>query len=94
MVALCYIAHAIVHVAYAEVGAGRTAWLIAARKLPTIAAALLLGALGRGLSAVEVAGLLAVASAAQMLWNIWERAHTDLRTGDDPGPATPTRMPA
>jgi len=33
MVALCYIAHAIVHVAYAEVGAGRTAWLIAARKL-------------------------------------------------------------
>ena len=48
MVALCYVAHAIVPVAYAEAGAGRTAWLIAARKLLTIAAALVLGAFGEG----------------------------------------------
>lgn len=94
MVALCYIAHAIVHVAYAKAGAGRAAWLITARKLPTIVAALLLGAFGRGLSAVDVAGILAVASGAQMLWDIWNRAHTDPRTGRDPGPAMPTRMPA
>ena len=86
MVALCYLAHAIVHVAYARAGAGRTAWLIAARKLLTIGAALLLGVLGSGLSAVAVAGILAVASGAQMLWNIWDRAHTDLDTGEDPGP--------
>ena len=94
MVALCYIAHAIVHVAYAQTGAGRTAWLIVARKLVTIAAALLLGVFGGGLPAVDVAGILAVASGAQMLWNIWDRARTDPRTGGDPGPATPTRMPA
>jgi len=81
MVALCYVAHAIMHVAYARAGAGRTAWLIVARKLLTIAAALLLGALGGGLSAVEVAGILAVASAVQMLWNMWNRAHTDPTTG-------------
>ena len=86
MVALCYVAHAIVDVAYAEAGAGSTAWLIAARKLLTIAAALLLGAFGGGLSAVEVAGILALASGAQMLWNIWDRAHADPRTGRDPGP--------
>jgi low temperature requirement protein LtrA len=86
MVALCYVAHAIVHVAYAEAGAGRTAWLIAARKLATIAAALLLGVFGGGLSAVEVAAILAVASAVPMLWNVWDRAHTDPHTGGDPGP--------
>jgi hypothetical protein len=86
MVALCYVAHAIVHVAYAEAGAGRTAWLIAARKLLTIATALLLGVFGGGLSAVEVAGILAVASGLQMLWNIWDRVHADPRTGEDPGP--------
>jgi low temperature requirement protein LtrA len=86
MVALCYVAHTIVHVAYAQAGAGRTARLVAARKLPTIAAALLLGALGGGLSAVEVAGILAVVSGAQMLWNMWDRAHTDVRSGEDPGP--------
>jgi low temperature requirement protein LtrA len=56
MVALCYVAHAIVHIAYAKAGAGREAWLVAARKIPTIAAALLLGALGAGLSTVAVAG--------------------------------------
>ena len=94
MVALCYVAHSIVHVAYAQVAAGRTAWFIAARKLPTIAAALLLGALGGGLSAVEVAAILAVASGLQVLWSIWDRAHTDLRTGEDPGPAMPARTPA
>jgi hypothetical protein len=86
MVALCYVAHAIVHVAYAQAGAGRTAWRIATRKLLTIAAALLVGALGSGLSAVEVAEILAAASGAQVLWNIWDRAHADLRTGEDPGP--------
>jgi hypothetical protein len=86
MVALCYVAHAIVHIAYAEAGAGRTAWLIAARKLPTIAAAMLVGALGGELSAVEVAGILALASGVQVLWNIWDRARTDPRTGGDPGP--------
>ena len=78
MVALCYIAHAIVHVAYAQVGAGRTAWLIAARKLVTITAALLLGAFGSGLSAVDVAGILAAASGVQLLWNIWDRVRAHL----------------
>jgi low temperature requirement protein LtrA len=86
MVALCYFAHAIVHVAYAEAGGGRTAWLIVARKVPTIVAALLVGALGAGLSAVGVAALLAGAAGAQVLWNIWDRAHADARTGEDPGP--------
>ena len=86
MVALCYVAHAIMHIAYAKAGAGRTAWLIVARKIPTIAAALLLGALGTGLSAVAVAGILALAAGAQVLWNIWERAHADAGNGDDPGP--------
>ncbi|HET7464485.1 MAG TPA: low temperature requirement protein A [Longimicrobium sp.] len=86
MVALCYVAHAIVHIAYAKAGAGREAWLVVARKIPTIAAALLLGALGAGLSAVGVAGVLAGAAGAQVLWNIWERAHADARNGGDPGP--------
>lgn len=86
MVALCYVAHSIVHIAYAEAGAGRVAWLIATRKLLTIAAALLLGVLGEGSSAVEVAGILAAASGVQVLWNLWNRAHTDARTGGDPGP--------
>jgi hypothetical protein len=86
MVALCYVAHAIVHIAYAKAGAGRSGWLVAARKIPTIAAALLLGALGAGLSTVGIAGVLAAAAGAQVLWNLWERAHTDARSGDDPGP--------
>jgi len=85
-VALCYVAHAIVHIAYAKAGAGRRGWLIVARKVPTIVAVLLLGALGTGLSAVGVAGVLAGAAGAQVLWNIWERAHTDARDGEDPGP--------
>jgi low temperature requirement protein LtrA len=86
MVALCYVAHAIVHIAYAEAGAGRRAWIIVARKIPTIAAALLLGALGAGLSTVSVAGVLAAAAGAQVLWNIWDRARADARDGEDPGP--------
>ena len=86
MVALCYVAHAIVHVSYARVGGGRRAWLMVARKIPTIAAALLLGALGSGLSSVGVAGVLACAAGAQVLWSMWERAHVDARTGEDPGP--------
>src|SRR4029453_350979 len=77
MVALCYVAHAIVHIAYAKAGAGRSAWLIVARKIPTIAVALLLGAFGAGLSAVGVAGLLAAAAGAQVVWSIWDRAHAD-----------------
>src|SRR5690348_5303192 len=36
MVALCSVAHASVHVAYAEAGAGGRAWRIVARKLVTI----------------------------------------------------------
>ncbi len=91
MVALCYIAHAIVHIAYAKAGAGRQGWLIAARKIPTIGAALLLGALGEGLSAVTVAGLLACAAGAQVVWNIWDRAHADARRGEDPGPGLAQR---
>jgi hypothetical protein len=75
-----------VHIAYAKAGAGRRAWLIVARKVPTIAAALLLGALGAGLSPVAVAGALATAAAAQVLWNIWDRADTGADTGGDPGP--------
>jgi low temperature requirement protein LtrA len=86
MVALCYVAHAIVHVAYAQVGAGRRAWLVVARKIPTIAAALLLGALGARLSAVGVAGVLASAAGAQVLWNLWDRARAGARNGEDPGP--------
>ena len=86
MVALCYVAHAIVHIAYAKAGAGRHAWRIVARKVPTIAAALLLGALGAGLSPVAVAGVLATATLAQVLWNIWDRAHADAGSGGDPGP--------
>ena len=86
MVALCYVAHAIVHIAYAEAGAGRRAWLVAARKIPTIGAALLLGALGGGMSAVTVAALLACAAGAQVVWNIWDRAHADARHGGEPGP--------
>jgi low temperature requirement protein LtrA len=86
MVALCYFAHAIVHIAYAEAGAGKKAWLIAARKLVTIAAALMLGAFGGGMSAIAVTAVLAVASGVQVLWSIWDRAHADARTGEDPGP--------
>ena len=86
MVALCYAAHLIVHIAYAHAGAGKTAWLIAARKLVTIVSALLVGMLGKELSAVAVAALLAVASGVQVLWNIWDRAHADDRTGKNPGP--------
>ena len=85
MVALCYVAHAVMQVAYAKAGAGRRAWLIATRKIPTIGAALLLGALGEGLSAIAVAGLLAAAAGAQVVWNIWDRAHADARQGE-PGP--------
>jgi low temperature requirement protein LtrA len=86
MVALCYVAHVIVHVAYVKSGAGRRGWVIVARKIPTIAAALLLGALGRGLSAVSVAAVLAVAAGAQVLWNIWDRARAHEATGNDPEP--------
>jgi hypothetical protein len=86
MVALCYVAHAVMHVAYAKAGEGGRAWLVVARKFTTIAAALLLGALGAGLSAVAVAGLLASAAGAQVVWNIWDRAHADARNGEDPGP--------
>jgi hypothetical protein len=35
---------------------------------------------------VAVAGVLAGAAGAQVLWNIWERAHADARNGEDPGP--------
>lgn len=94
MVALCYVAHGVVHVAYAQAGAGTTAWLIAVRKIVTIVAALLLGTFGVGLSAVDVAGILTAASGVQLLWSIWERARTDPRTGADPGPAMPARTPA
>jgi len=76
MVALSYVAHAIVHIAYAKAGAGRRAWLIVGRKLLTIAAALLLGAFGAGLSAVGVAGVLTFAAGAQVLWDIRDRART------------------
>lgn len=86
MVALCYVAHAIMHIAYANAGAGRRAWRIVARKFLTIAAALLLGALGSGLSAVSVAGLLAVAAGVQVLRNLRDRAHADAENGEDPGP--------
>ena len=75
MVALCYAAHGIMYIAYAKAGAGRRALLIAARKILTIAAALLLGALGAGLSAVAVAAWLACAAGVQVLWSIWDRAH-------------------
>ena len=91
MVALCYLAHGIVHVAYAKSGAGREGWLIAARKLVTITAALMIGLLGEGLTAVGVAALLAGAAGAQVLWNLWERAHTDVRSGGDPGPGLAQR---
>ena len=86
MVALCYAAHAIAHIAYAEAGAGRTAWLIALRKIVTIATALLLGMFGGTLSALQVTAILAGASGVQLLWSIWERAHADPRTAGDPGP--------
>src|SRR5678815_5531554 len=86
MVALCYVAHAIVHIAYAKAGAGQRAWLIAAPIVGILRAALLLGALGEGLSAVTVAALLACAAGAQVVWNIWDRAHADARSGEDPGP--------
>ena len=86
MVALCYVAHSIVHVSYANAGAGRQAWFMVARKIPTIAIALLLGALGTGLSAVSVAGVLASAAGAQVLWNIWDRTHASAQYGEDPGP--------
>ena len=86
MVALCYAAHAIVHIAYAKAGGGQTAWLIVVRKIATIAAALLLGAAGAGLSAVGVTGLLAAAAGAQVVWSIWDRARADAGNGDDPGP--------
>jgi hypothetical protein len=85
MVALCYLAHAIVHIAYAEAGAGREAWLVAARKLLTIGGAVAIGIFGEGLSAVGVAMLLAAAAVVQVLWNIWDRARTDAREGE-PGP--------
>jgi len=86
MVALCYVAHAIVHIAYAQAGAGRQAWLIVARKIPTIVAALLIGALGDGMSAKGVAAWLALAAGAQVLWNVWDRARADASEGEDPGP--------
>lgn len=86
MVALCYVAHALVHIAYAKTGAGQRAWTIVARKVLTIAAALLLGAFGAGLSAVEVAGVLACAAGVQILWNIWDRARAGKGDGGDPGP--------
>jgi low temperature requirement protein LtrA len=86
MVALCYLAHAIVHIAYARAGGGRTSLFLAARKIPTIAAALLVGAFGQGLSAVGVATILVVAAGVQVAWNLWNRAHTDTRGGGDPGP--------
>lgn len=86
MVSLCYAAHGIAHIAYAKAGAGRQAWLMVARKIPTIVVALLLGALGRGLSAESVAAVLAAATGAQVLWNIWDRAHAHPGKGDDPGP--------
>ena len=86
MVALCYAAHAIMHIAYAHVGGGSKAWMVAARKLITIAAALLLGGLGSGLAAIEVAGILAAASGLQVLWSLWDRARTDRDSGEDPGP--------
>ncbi|MBV9497453.1 MAG: low temperature requirement protein A [Acidobacteria bacterium] len=84
MVALCYVAHGIVHIAYAKAGGGRRAWGIVARKLLTIAAALLLGVVGTGLSAVAVAGVLACAAGVQVLWNIRDRARAG--KGADPGP--------
>ncbi len=86
MVALCYMAHAVVHIAYAEAGAGREGWTVAARKLLTITAVVMLGLFGGGLSAVSVAALLAGAAGAQVLWNRWERAPTHARSGGDPGP--------
>jgi len=86
MVALCYFAHGIMHVAYARAGEGRHALLIAGRKILTIAAALLVGAFGEGLSAVGVAALLACAAGAQLLWSIWDRVRADPRSGEDPGP--------
>ena len=93
MVALCYVSHAIVHIAYAQAGAGRAAWLIAARKLVTIAAALLLGAFGGTLSAVEVAAILAIASGVQVLWSIWDRAQDRSRDLGVPRPVSTLSIP-
>lgn len=92
MVALCYVAHGIMHIAYAKAGAGRRAWILASRKVLTIAAALLLGAFGARLSAVAVAGVLACAAGAQVLWNIWDRAQAG--EGGDPGPGLPSARPS
>ena len=75
MVVLCYFAHAILHIAYAQAGGGRRALFIAARKIVTIAAALMLGAFGAGLSPVAVAAILSVASFVQVLWSLSDRAH-------------------
>jgi len=74
------------HIAYAQAGAGRQAWRVVARKILTIGAALLIGALGEGTSALTVAVLLAGAAGAQVVWNIWDRAHADARHGGEPGP--------
>ena len=86
MVALCYAAHGIVHVAYAAAGAGGLGWGIASRKLLTIGGALAVAAFGEGLSAVGVALVLVCAAGAQVLWNIWDRARTNLHGGGNPGP--------
>jgi len=43
----------------------------------------------RRASEATVAGLLAAAAGAQVIWSIWERAHTDADDGDDPGPGLP-----
>lgn len=83
MVALCYLAHAIMHIAYAKAGAGRRAWRVVARKLLTITAALLLGALGGGLSAAGVAGVLACAAGTQVLWSLWDRKRAGEGEGAD-----------
>jgi low temperature requirement protein LtrA len=86
MMALCYLAHAIAHVAYSRAGGGRRSLHLAARKAPTIAVALLLGALGHGQSSVTVAAILALAAATQVVWSLVDRAQTHPGNGEDPGP--------
>jgi low temperature requirement protein LtrA len=85
-VAICYLAHAIMHVAYASAGVDWNAGRVAIRKMLTIAGALAIGAFGHVLSPVGVLTLLAIAASAQVAWNIWDRAHAHARSGGDPGP--------
>jgi low temperature requirement protein LtrA len=71
-ISVCFAALAVLQLAYAQVGGGRASRLLALRKCLAVVVTLAIGVFGRGLSAVTVITLLAIAGIAMVAHDLWQ----------------------